>query len=73
MPRVKSAMMTVVGYDDSTYELDITFVGGKTYRYFEVPPETYDGRLEAESKGEFFNENIKGLFRYSEVVCQPNR
>ena len=48
MPRINSSMMTWAGYDDSTGELDITFIGGKTYRYFEVPSEIYDGLLDAQ-------------------------
>jgi hypothetical protein len=73
MPRINSSMMTWAGYDDSTGELDITFIGGKTYRYFEVPSEIYDGLLDAESQGVFFNENIKDVFRYSEVLGKQPR
>jgi hypothetical protein len=73
MPRVSSSMMTRVNYDDSTSKLDITFIGGKTYRYSEVPPEIYDGLLDSESKGEYFNENIKDAFAYSEVASRPSR
>jgi len=67
MPHVQSSVMTFVRYDDDACELDITFTSGKTYRYREVPLEIYDGLLEAESKGEFFNGNIKNVFAYSEV------
>jgi hypothetical protein len=73
MPRITSSMMTWAGCDDSTGELDITFIGGKTYRYFEVPPEIYDGLLDAESQGVFFNENIKDVFRYSEALGKQPR
>jgi hypothetical protein len=71
MPYVDSSMMTAVDYDDDSAELDITFVGGKTYRYSEVPPDVYDELVEAESKGEFFNRRIKDRFVYSEVVGRP--
>jgi lysyl-tRNA synthetase class 2 len=67
MPHVRSSMMTFVKYDDEARELDVTFTSGKTYRYREVPVEIYDGLLESESKGEFFNDNIKDVFAYSEV------
>jgi hypothetical protein len=73
MPRVSSSMMTRLNYDDSTSELDITFIGGKTYRYFEVPPEIYEGLMDSESKGEYFNQNIKDTFAYSEVASRPSR
>jgi hypothetical protein len=65
MPRVQSSVMTFVKYDDDAGELDIT--SGKTYRYLEVPVEIYDGLLDAGSKGEFFNDNIKDAFVYGEV------
>jgi len=67
MPHVQSSVMTFVKFDDEAGELDITFTSGKTYRYLQVPAEIYDGLLDAESKGEFFNDNIKDAFVYSEV------
>ena len=73
MPNVHSSAMTFVKYDDDSGELDITFTSGKTYRYLNVPPEVYDGLLDAESKGEFFNQNIKDDFVSSEVRGRRNR
>ena len=68
VPRVESSMMTRVQYDEDARELDIVFATGKTYRYLDVPPEIYIGLLGAESKGKFFNEEIKDVFAYVEVV-----
>jgi hypothetical protein len=65
--RVQSSMITSVRYDHDARELDITFTSGKTYRYLNVPLETYVDFLDAESKGEFFNDNIKDEFVYAEV------
>ena len=65
--------MTFVKYDDDACELDITFTSGKIYRYLGVPSEIYDELLDAESKGEFFNENIKDSFVYSEVRSRRSR
>jgi hypothetical protein len=73
MPHVHSSVMTFVKYDDDSGELDITFTSGKTYRYLHVPPEVYDGLLDAESKGEFFNENIKDDFVWCEIGSRRNR
>jgi hypothetical protein len=70
MPQVQSSVMTFVKYDDDAGELDITFTSGKTYRYLHVPVEIYDGLLDAESKGEFFNHNIKDAFVHSEVMSR---
>ena len=54
-------------------KLDITFTSGKTYRYLEVPAEVYDELLDARSKGEFFNDNIKDEFVYCEVARRRGR
>jgi hypothetical protein len=67
MPRVQSSVMIYVHYDEETAALDVTFVSGKIYRYAGVPLATYVDLLDAESKGEFFNENIKDLFPCVEV------
>jgi hypothetical protein len=64
---VVSSMIAGVEYDDETRELDILFSSGKTYRYFDVPADVYAMLLDAESKGQFFNEEIKGAYRYAEV------
>jgi len=67
MPRVQSSVMTYVHYDEEAAELDVTFVSGKIYRYFGVPLATYIDLLDADSLGEFFNQNIKDAFRFIEV------
>jgi len=67
---VQSSLMTSVRYDPAARELDIAFTSGKTYRYLNVPLETYACLLDAESKGEFFNDNIKDEFACAEVGRQ---
>ncbi len=64
---VQSSMMTSIRYKHDARELDITFTSGKTYRYLEVPVEIYKGLLNAESKGDFFSDNIKDEFNFAEV------
>jgi hypothetical protein len=73
MPYVESSMMTGVEYDESARELDIRFTSGKTYRYFDVLPDVYASLLEAGSKGQFFNEEIKDIYLFSEVHRRPRR
>jgi hypothetical protein len=73
MPFVESSMMSRVEYDESTRELDVLFTSGKTYRYFDVSPDLYAGLLEAESKGQFFNEEIEDIYTFSEVRGRPRR
>jgi KTSC domain len=73
MPQVESSVMTRVEYDEDAGELDITFTSGKTYRYSRVPLEIYIDLLDAPSKGEFFNDNIKDAFAYTEVRSRRER
>jgi hypothetical protein len=73
MPHVQSSVMTKVDYDEEAAELDITFTSGKTYRYLHVPLEIYVDLLDAESKGEYFNDNIKDVFGYGEVRSRRRR
>jgi hypothetical protein len=68
MPRVQLSMMTFVDYDEDAAELDITFTSGKTYRYLNVPLEIHVDLLDAESRGEYFNDNIKDAFLFAEVT-----
>ncbi len=42
--------------------LTITFKSGKTYRYAQVPQDTYRSLLEASSAGKYFNEAIKDTY-----------
>jgi hypothetical protein len=70
---VRSSVMTSFDYDEENAELDITFTSGKTYRYANVPLEIYAGLLDAESKGEFFNDNIKDKFAFAEVNARRGR
>jgi hypothetical protein len=73
MPDVQSSVMTFVKYDYDAGELDMTFTSGKTYRYLKVPLEIFDGLLDAESKGEFFNDNVKNSFVCREVRSRRSR
>lgn len=67
MPRVPSATMTRLEYDEKTQELDITFASGKNYRYFEVPVEIYRALREADSLGQYFNQHIRNNYEYAEA------
>jgi hypothetical protein len=64
---IKSSVITSIEYDEDTAELDVTFSGGKIYRYFDVPLGIYAEFLDAASKGAFFNDSIKDTFRFAEV------
>ncbi len=64
---VESSMIHAVGYDAEKRILEIVFNTGRTYQYFDVPPEEYEGLLNADSKGRYFLANIRDVYAYSQV------
>ena len=61
---VESSMIHAVGYDQEKRILEIVFNTGRTYQYADVPPEEYEGLLNAESKGRYFLANIRDVYEY---------
>lgn len=51
----ESAMLSTCDYDTEAKELTVTFNGGKSYTYIDVPRRTYDELIEAKSAGRYFN------------------
>jgi hypothetical protein len=50
---VESSMIQAFGYDKDAETLMVIFNSGKTYQYSEVPQETYEELLAADSKGSY--------------------
>ncbi|HEX6121488.1 MAG TPA: KTSC domain-containing protein [Dongiaceae bacterium] len=70
MPRqpVDSTALEFVDYDARSEELDIGLTTGRTYRYFDVPPDVYEALMAADSKGRFYNDHIRDVY-----VCERLR
>jgi len=64
---VISSTIMSVGYDTAKSVLQICFTSGEIYNYSSVPIDIYKGLLTAESKGGYFNEMIKGRYKYRKV------
>lgn len=54
-----SSCVKGVGYAPQPRVLEMTFPSGDVYQYIGVPPKTYLQLLTAESKGRFYNAEIK--------------
>jgi len=67
---VVSSNLKSVGYDISSHTLEIEFLNGAVYRYFDVPYEIYSGLLEAESHGSYFYRFIRNVFRYQQIQAK---
>jgi hypothetical protein len=62
---VVSTTLTTVGYDPARALLQLEFRSGLVYEFFEVPAVVFAALLRARSKGKYFNEWIRGRFRYA--------
>ena len=60
---VESSNLKSVGYEDNV--LEIEFLDGGVYQYFDVPAALYEGLIQADSAGKYFWANIRGAFRYA--------
>jgi KTSC domain len=68
MVPVESTSIELVGYDEDAGELYVQFrLRGRTYVYFDVPPEMHAALLEAPSKGRYLNFEIKPYHEYRRV------
>jgi hypothetical protein len=59
MTPVDSSNIVQVGYDRDSQELFVEFLGGRLYAYSQVSETTYDDFMVADSKGSYFNREIK--------------
>lgn len=64
---VTSSNIASIGYDADSKTLEIEFLNGGVYQYFDVPQHIYDGIMSADSHGQYLAQNIKGAYRYSKV------
>jgi KTSC domain-containing protein len=48
-------------------ELEVTFVSGRSYVYADVPADVFEAFKTAESRGTFFNHEIRDRYEFREV------
>ena len=60
---VQSTAIAKVGYSKRRHILEIEFLNGAVYRYFDVPGSAYRELMSAESKARFYDSNIKKHYR----------
>lgn len=65
---VNSSNIAAIGYGLATFTLEVEFMNGSIYQYFNVPQYLYHQLMNASSKGQFLNDYIKYSFRYQRIV-----
>lgn len=70
MLAVNSSNIAAIGYSEVYRVLQVDFLNGAKYRYFDVPSQIFEDFLDAPSKGRFLNNVIKSQygFKYEQIV-----
>ena len=64
MHYVDSSNVEAIGYDPNARELHVHFIKSGSYVYLDVEEWVFAEFLQAESKGQYLNQNIKGVYNY---------
>ena len=64
---VASSNVAAIGYDPATQTLEVAFVNGSVYQYYNVPEQMYKNFVSAPSKGRFLNTDIRDRYPYSRI------
>lgn len=68
MQTVDSTNIEAIGYDPDSRELHVRFVqSGDTYAYYNVDKWVFNEFIAADSKGQYLNANIKGVYDYARL------
>ena len=65
--QVSSSNLASIGFDADTETLEIEFLSGKVYRYYNVPEHVHTELMGAGSHGVYFSENIRNAYPYEEA------
>jgi KTSC domain len=63
----ESSVLASVLYLPQLRLLEVEFHSGLFYQYFDVPQHSYTALLTAESKGAYFNANIRNRFSSKQI------
>ncbi|CRY56769.1 MULTISPECIES: KTSC domain-containing protein [Enterobacterales] len=66
-PAFSSSNIASIRYEEQQRILEVTFLNGGTYHYYDVPNGVVEDMKRAESKGVYLASTIKGHYRYSKV------
>ena len=64
---IDSSNIRGVGYDAESAVLEIEFLNGSVYQYFDIPLHVYEELMSTGSAGSYLAKNIKGHYRFSRV------
>jgi hypothetical protein len=62
-----SSVIQTIAYETAHSRLTVTFVSGRVYEYYLVPPSVAESFRAAPSKGTFFNRHIRDQYTCREI------
>lgn len=62
---VNSSAIIRAGYSADDQTMSITFIRGRTYTYYGVPPSVYTSLVNSPSPGRYFNANVRNRYAFS--------
>ena len=64
---IKSSSIKSIGYDIESEILEVEFIRGDIYKYYEVIPKIFCNLLFADSIGSYFYKNIAKKFEFEKL------
>ena len=64
---VGSSTVAAIGYDEPAQTLEVEFLNGSVYQYYNVTQEIYANLMQSPSKGQFLHQYIKNAYAYARV------
>jgi lysyl-tRNA synthetase class 2 len=71
MPQVESSALKAIDYRPLEHQLVLRFASGELYAYDQASEELYRRFLAAESKGRFFQAEIRGRLPFRRLRSEP--
>jgi hypothetical protein len=68
MTKHKSSCVNSYAYSKAEKKLTVYYTNYLSYDYSDVPESVYLGLIQADSKGQYLNANVKGIYNYTKVT-----
>lgn len=65
--KVTSSNIDSIWYSSEDSILEIEFLDGSVYHYFDVPSSEHDWIMSADSHGSYLHQNIKEKYKYEKI------
>lgn len=64
---VSSSNIASIGHDTSSQTLEVEFLNGSIYEYYDVPEHVYQELISASSVGGYFAQRVKNVYGFSRI------